>query len=152
MGDEDEEKVEEVKEEKGVLKNTGILNLKDFTEEDLVELKEIKNIGILVVPKKLAGKILGMAKNTGIVVFYTEGSKLYMGKTMLDAETLKNFDEAVDIIQVGKLVVENDVTAELIRQKIKSIRNYGKVDVPRNVYGVLMTKVMENAGTIEKIE
>ena len=156
MKEENEEDVEDDEEEEraraGVLKNTGILNFKDYTEEVIDELRTIKNTGILIVPKKLAGKILGKAKNTGIIVLYTEGSKLYMGATVLDADSLKSFKKPVNITQLGKLSFEDDVTSELIKEKIESISNYGKINVSKDIYGQLMAKVTENAGKIEKIE
>jgi len=139
--------------EEGVIKNVGVLNLKDITEEEIEKIKGIQNIGVLIVPEKFMGRISAkMTKNVGVIVPYVEGMRLYIGKTGISADTLKNLKEPIAILQAGKLVFEEDVTPELIQEKIKDYRNYGKTVVPPNAYGALMSKCSENMGKIDRTE
>jgi len=139
--------------EEGVVKNVGVLNLKDLSEEEIERIKRIENVGMIIAPKELIGKISAkIAKNVGVTVPYVEGMRIYCGDTSINADTLRSLEEPVDILQAGKLVFEKDVTPELIREKVKSYRNYGKTEIPSNAHGALMSKCLENMGKIEKTE
>lgn len=146
---EEEEEVE-TKIEAGVLKNVGVLNLKDIPEEGIIGLRAIKNTGILIVPKNLMGKLADIKlENVGVFVPYVEGMRIYAGKTLMNADMLKSLEEPINILQAGKLQISDDVTPELIMQKIKEVRNYGKITVPtEEIHGALMAKVTENMGKI----
>jgi hypothetical protein len=153
MGSESEKKAMKGKFKEGIIENVGVLNLKDVTEEDIERIKGIKNVGLIIAPKELMGKISAkITENVGVTVPYIEGMRLYVGETSIGASTLENLEEPVDILQAGRLVFEKDVTPELILSKVKSFRNYGKTEVPSNAHGALMAKCIENMGKIEKIE
>jgi hypothetical protein len=149
MEEKHEEKREGAKE--GFIENVGILNLKDVKEEDIEQMKRIKNVGVILAPKELIGKISAkIVSNVGVIVPYVEGMRLYIGKTSVNADMLRALEEPVDILQAGKLFIEQDVNPELILQKIKSFRNYGKTVVPtKETLGALMAKCIENMGKIE---
>ncbi|MBS7636492.1 hypothetical protein KEJ37_04010 [Candidatus Bathyarchaeota archaeon] len=49
---------------------------------------------------------------------------------------------------VNACVLEKNVTPELISQKIKEIRNYGKIIVPRVSFGPVISKISQNAGKL----
>ena len=135
----------------GYLENVGVLNLKDITKEELANIKGIKNIGVIIVPKALMGKFAAkLTKNIGVIVPYEEGMRLYTGKTIFDAETMRQFTTPIDFIQAGKLTLEDDVTPELISQKIQRFINYGKISVPTAAFGAFMAKCEENMGMIVK--
>lgn len=142
----------EKEKEEGVLKNTGVLNLKDATQEEIEHIKKIKNVGVIIVPEKFIGMISAKMENVGVVVPYKEGLRIYAGKSKLNADTLKNVEGSMGIINAGRLMIEKDATAELINQKISEIKNYGKIIVPRIIYGALMSKVSDNMGKIEVLE
>ena len=128
-----------------------MLNFKDITEEELTNIKDIRNVGVIIVPKALLGTLSAkLTKNIGVIVPYGEGMRLYTGKTTFDAETLRQFTTPIEFIQVGTLTLEDDVTPELVSQKIQRVINYGKISVPAAAYGAFMVKCEENMGTIDK--
>jgi len=147
-GEPEKERPPEIK--AGVLKNVGVLNLKDMTEEDLKDLKAIKNTGVLIMPKELIGRLAQLdVKNVGVLVPYVKGMRVYAGRTTINADMLKALEEPISIIQAGKMDISGDVTPELIKEKIAELRNYGKITAPtRELYGALMAKVTENIGKI----
>ncbi|MGB9741204.1 MAG: hypothetical protein ACP5IM_06575 [Candidatus Bathyarchaeia archaeon] len=136
----------------GIIKNTGILDLKNITEEEIERVKEIENVGVLIIPEKFIGRISAKTKNVGVIAPYKEGMKLYSGKSTIDDNVLKSIKQPMSIINVGKLVIEKKTTSELISQKIEEVRNYGKIIVPKHIYGALMSKISENHGSIEVLE
>jgi len=142
----------EEKTEEGVIKNTGVLDLSSAVEEEIERIKKIKNAGVVIVPEKFIGRVSTKMENVGVVVPYREGMKLYSGESRLNADTLKSVEEPISIINAGRLFVEKNVTTELILQKIREIRNYGKIIAPKLNYGALMSKISQNAGKIEILE
>jgi hypothetical protein len=142
----------ESKTEEGTIENAGILDLSNATEEEIERIKKISNAGVVIVPEKFIGRISAKIKNAGVVVPYREGMKLFSGETKLNADALASAEESISIINAGKLFIEKNVTPELIAQKIKEIRNYGKIIAPRLNYGALVSKVSQNAGKIEILE
>jgi DNA-binding transcriptional regulator/RsmH inhibitor MraZ len=142
----------EEKREEGIIKNTGVLDLKSVTEEEVERIKGIENVGVMIVPEKFVGRLSAKTKNVGVVIPYKEGLRLYSGKSTINDETLKSFEEPIGIINAGKLLIEKKTTTELITQKIKEIRNYGKIIVPKHVRGALTSKITENHGKIEVLE
>jgi hypothetical protein len=112
----------EEKREEGIIKNTGVLDLKSVTEEEVERIKGIENVGVMIVPEKFVGRISAKTKNVGVVIPYKEGLRLYSGKSTINDETLKSFEEPIGIINAGKLLIEKKTTTELITQKIKDSR------------------------------
>jgi len=139
-------------EKEGIIENTGVLNLKDITEEEIGRIKKIKNVGVLIVPKNLVGRLSAKIENIGTVVPYEEGVRIYAGKSKINADALNAIEEPISIVNAGKIIIDKTVTAELVRQKIKEIKNYGKIIVPEKTYGALMSKVSENMGKVEMLE
>ncbi|MCK4757244.1 MAG: hypothetical protein KAS67_02205 [Thermoplasmata archaeon] len=133
------------------MKNVGVLNLKNITEEELDSMKPIKNMGVIIVPENLMGKVSAKIKsNVGVTIPYKEGWRLYSGHTEIDNSMLEALDEPIEFIQTGHMTVNEDVDGELLKQKIKAFNNYGHISVPDNIYGIMMAKCMENSGHIGK--
>lgn len=150
MSEEEKEKIEI---EEGVIENVGVLNFKDVSPEDLEKIRLLRNIGLIIVPGELMGKVASIPKeNVGAIIPYIEGAKTYVGEVRISADTLRRFEEPVDIIIVGEAVFEEDVTAELIDEKIKTVRVYGEVVAPAEAYGVFMAKCVEVLGVVNKLE
>jgi hypothetical protein len=132
-------------------KNIGILDLRHATTEDIEKMEEMVNVGVIIVPEELVGKVSSKIKtNIGVIVPYVEGMRIFTGETTFNAAMLEALDEPISFIHAGELTIDSDVTPELIKNKIKSFRNYGETLVPAAAYGALMAKCIENAGEIKK--
>lgn len=146
-----EEKRVEIKE--GVIENVGVLNFKDVSPEDLDKIRFIRNVGVIIVPKELMGKVSAISKkNVGAIVPYTEGIRIYSGEITINADTLRWFKKPADILIAGETKFDEDVTPELIDEKINTIRVYGMAFVPAKTYGAFMAKCVEVAGVVKKLE
>jgi len=133
------------------MKNVGVLNLKDITPEELDRMGEIRNNGIIIAPEELMGRVSSkITKNMGTVVPYKKGWRIYSGSTELSREMLESLGEPIDFIQTGYMEVSKDVTADLIKDKIRSFHNYGQVSATSDTYGILMARCLENYGQISK--
>ncbi len=132
-------------------KNVGVLNLKDITAEELEKMGEIRNAGIIIVPEEYIGRISAkITKNMGTVVPYRKGWRIYSGSTELSKEMLEALEEPIEFVQTGYMEVSKDVTADLIKDKIRSFHNYGHLFATESTYGILMARCLENYGQISK--
>ena len=139
------------KDEGDYMKNVGVLNLKNITEEELDAMKPIKNVGVIIVPEDLMGKVSAKIKsNVGVTIPYKEGWRLYSGHTEIDNSMLEALDEPLEFIQTGHLEFNDDVDAKLLKDKIKAFNNYGHISASEEIYGTLMSKCLENSGHIGK--
>jgi vacuolar-type H+-ATPase subunit E/Vma4 len=133
------------------MKNVGILNLKDITPEELDKMGEIRNMGIIIAPEELMGKISSkVTKNMGTIVPYRKGWRIYSGHTEIDSSMLEALDEPMEFIHTGYMSIAKDVTAVLIKAKVKAFHNYGHISATDETYGILMSKCIENYGEITR--
>ena len=133
------------------LKNLGVMNLKDIDGEGIENMKEIKNLGVIIVPEKYISKISEkVVKNLGIIVPFTEGMRFYSGSTEIDSNMLEALDEPIRILNTGSLSFKENIDGNLIKTKIEEIKNYGHISAPEAVHGFVMSKVTENSGQISK--
>ena len=139
------------KDEGEYMKNVGVLNLKNITEEELDSMKPIKNVGVIIVPEHLMGKVSAKIKsNVGVTIPYKEGWRLYSGSTEIDNSMLEALDEPLEFIQTGHMSISDDVDVDLLKEKVKAFNNYGHISAPNHLYGTLMAKCLENSGHIGK--
>jgi len=133
------------------MKNVGVLNFKDITEEEIEKMGGIKNTGVIIVPEELMSKISAkVVKNIGSIVPYKKGWRIYSGHTEIDSSMLEALDEPLEFIQTGHLEINDDVSSKQIKDKIKAFHNYGHIEATEETYGVLMAKCLENHGHISK--
>jgi hypothetical protein len=141
----------DIQKDDDVIKNLGVLNMKDMTAEELDKIKGIKNLGVMIVPEELMSKVSAkVTKNLGTIVPYRKGWRLYSGHTTINAAMLEALDEPLEFLQTGHLEFDEDVTPELVKENIKAFHNYGHVQATEQTYGVLMAKCLENYGMVSK--
>jgi hypothetical protein len=132
-------------------KNVGILNLKDITPEELDKLGEIRNSGVIIVPEELMGKLSSkVTKNIGEIIPYRKGWRIYSGQTDIDKSMLDALEEPIEFIHIGQMTISKDVTADIVKAKIKAFHNYGHVSATEATYGIIMARCLENYGQISR--
>jgi hypothetical protein len=133
------------------MKNVGILNLKDITAEELDRMGEIRNSGVIIVPEELMGRLTSkVTKNMGEIIPYKKGWRIYSGQTDIDRSMLDALEEPIEFIHFGQLSIGKDVTADMVKAKVKAFHNYGHVSATEETYGILMARCLENYGQISK--
>ncbi|MDD4308602.1 MAG: hypothetical protein PHU53_07330, partial [Thermoplasmata archaeon] len=132
-------------------RNIGVLNLKDITPEELDKMGEIRNSGVIIAPEELIGRISAkISKNMGTIVAYKKGWRIYSGYMEFDKAMLEALEDPIEFISIGYLSIEKDVTADLLKTKIKAFHNYGQVSATEETYGIIKSKCLENYGQISK--
>ncbi len=72
-----------------------------------------------------------------------------LGSTILTQEQLGNMPDGVKYVNLGKLVVAESVSEELLAQKIAVYENRGKTRGPANLLGILQACCPNNLGKFE---
>ncbi|WP_350344786.1 hypothetical protein PRVXT_001226 [Proteinivorax tanatarense] len=105
--------------------------------------------GIIACPNKIVECIFDICQDpqTEIITYegemITNNSKLNISESMLKYKT-----ESVAIINFGKIEVDDDVSEELLNEKIEKFYNYGKILADEKHLGIIHGKAKTNAGLI----
>ncbi|MBI3971158.1 MAG: hypothetical protein HY332_07690 [Chloroflexi bacterium] len=134
----------------GEIKNLGVLDLTAMrSPEELDRITAIRNVGVVLVPESLAGKLATIPiSSTGATVAIPEGQhvRLLTGQTLMGGEALANpaGEESNVLVVVGQLVLTSPVERVGYRQLIA----IGQVVAPRGSEGPLgagMTRLIGQA-------
>lgn len=143
--------------------NFGHLTIADDVPEELLDQKigSVANFGHVTGPEHLVTKLeercdtnfgaFGAAADEDDENEHDDGRpKLQnLGSTILTQEQLANMPDGVRYSNLGKLVVSESVSEELLAQKIAVYENLGKTQGPANLLGILQARCPENLGKFE---
>ncbi|NBG89417.1 hypothetical protein [Isachenkonia alkalipeptolytica] len=116
-------------------------------EEVQGHLRDIKGRE-LYVPKGEKEAYKKLAGDMEIKTFNPEAVENY-ANLVVDGNYLKG-KENIEIENYGALEFTERITEEEIAKGIKSIKNYGKIQCPKEIYGILSQKVAENYGILNR--
>lgn len=131
----------------GEIKNLGHLDLTSMkSEEDLDRIKSIENVGSILVPESLMGRLAGIPmKNVGSTIPIPEGEnvRLLTGQMKLTGEALANPGGEEDVLVVtGQLIITTPVERVGYRRLIIS----GQVIAPEGSEAALGAGVTRLTG------
>jgi hypothetical protein len=90
----------------------------------------------------------GLTRLAGNIVYYQGNPRIFSGRDQLSREFFEYLDPGQSLIFSGHVTIEDDVTPELLRQKVTSIVVSGKVEAPRALIPVLQFLATEKSGVI----
>jgi len=125
------------------IQNVNILDLRKTTKETFDKIKIIKNVNVLLVSHETASYLLGIpSKNVNIVVEIPADAETVpcMSQITVNANYLAHAASRKFLIVVGRILVEPDVTPELIDEHLAGIALVGKLICPESVVGALHSK------------
>jgi len=104
------------KEQGREIKNVGLLDLTSMKMEELSNITAIKNVGAILVPESLVGKLASiMTKNVGLIVPLRDGENVkphvLMGSVQMTGEALENptGGDSNILVVMGSLVITTPV-------------------------------------------
>jgi len=98
----------------------------------------------LFVPEGEREAYLELAGDMQIKTFNPDATENY-AKLVVNSNYLQG-RENIEIENYGVLEFKEELTGEQIESGIKSIKNYGKVQCSKEIYGILSQKITENYG------
>ncbi|MGI6207094.1 MAG: hypothetical protein ACOYEW_02675 [Anaerolineae bacterium] len=119
-----------------------------------VGYRELHVIGQLLAQRgseaALAPKI---AKLIGSVIYLRdlENARLIMGKERIGRAFLELLPRPSPLVVIGKLILEPDTPADLLREKVPEIALMGKIEAPAELVPLLQVLATEKQGVIEAV-
>ena len=106
------------------IKNIGLLDLTSATKESLRGATQMKNIGMILLSEDSADILKDISmKNVGSTVTVPKSEydvNTIMGEGTINKQYLESIKDKLILVVMGHLHIENDVTNELIKEKIEN--------------------------------
>lgn len=142
-----------------LIKNIGILDARKASSEQIESIGRLNNIGCLVIgtQNKAAFMKTGM-QNVGRMLELDDSYRVHTGPLHISAAMLEGTDKPLRYCVVGPLTVDQDVSPELMQQKLEGICLIGPASVPEKLYGTFMsiakdiTGIVSVASSVGKLE
>lgn len=127
------------------IKNIGVLDIREISEEVAEKITEIKNIGMLIESDK-SQVLLKDAKKTniGATLKIPSDKKISLvmqnGSLEVDKEFLEGIEEQAAFLVNGELVFKSDIDINLLKEKLFTILVNGELICPRKLSGAIQSK------------
>ena len=125
------------------VKNVNILDLRKTPKETFDKIRLIKNVNLLLLSPETAGYLPGIpSKNINAVVEVPAEAEIVtcMSHLTINASYFSGVEFQKYLVVMGRVIVEPDVTSELIDEKLAGIALMGKLICPESVVGQLHSK------------
>ena len=133
--------------------NIGMLDVREIEEEIANEISSIENIGVFIESdesKKLLKHVKKQNIGTSLNIPLNKDLKIVTnnGRMKIDREYLEGIDGAMVILINGELRFMDDVSSQLINEKIYSIMLNGRLICPKSISGMISSKATINGSTV----
>ena len=114
-----------------------------------VGYQHIAVVGTVLAPPESEAALSGRVTSIGSgVVYYTAPPRVFDGKDAFPSTFFEYLDEPITLVLSGSFAIEDDVTPELLKQKVAGIVLSGKLTAPRQLVGVIQALTLAKSGTI----
>ena len=111
--------------------------------------RQLMALGPVVVSRDTPSELLGRIDAlSGQLVTYTAPVRAFEGKDHFSAGFFELFEQPITLVLDGKFSIDDDVTPELLRQKIAGIVLDGKLTAPRRLVPMLQVLCIARDGKI----
>lgn len=135
----------------GVIRNIGLLDTRNITEEMAKEITEIKNIGSIVENNK-SRELLVKAKkqNIGLSIKISDEAELIIrnGKLEIDNDFLKYLKNKIAIMINGVVIFKKDIDIDILDEKLEIVNINGKLISPKELSGIVNSRSQINGISI----
>lgn len=137
--------------------NFGELTIADDVEQDLLDRKigKVTNFGEVTGPAELLSMLEARCE-TNFGEFAGEGARAgaehefsNLGKSVLTEEQLRRMPDGATYSNLGKLTIAENVSEELLAEKIAVFKNLGNTEAPAHLLAVLQARCPENLGNFK---
>lgn len=133
--------------------NIGMLDVREIEEEIANKISAIENIGVFIESdesKKLLKHVKKQNIGTSLKIPLNKDLKIISnnGRMKIDREYLEGIDGQVVILVNGELRFTQEVSSELINEKIYLIMLNGRLICPKNISGTISSKATINGSAL----
>jgi hypothetical protein len=90
----------------------------------------------------------GITRQTGQVIYYPPGARIFIGEDRFSAAFFELLDEPLTMLLVGDYRIAPDVTVELLRAKVRRILLVGELHAPAALVPILQVLTTDKFGEI----
>jgi hypothetical protein len=106
-------------------------------------------VGHIVAPQGseevIAGRLVSLSSET---VFYSAAPRVFVGKDTFSGAFFELLDEPMTLVLDGKFVFDDDVSPDLLKQKVSAIVLHGKITAPKPLVPMLQLLTIARDGPI----
>lgn len=114
-----------------------------------VGYKEIRIVGQLVAPRDSQAAISAkLTQITGQALYVPANSRFVMGKESFSQEFFELLPRPTPLAIMGTVTIEDDVTKEMLREKIPEIVLMGRISAPKELVPLLNVLTEDKLGEI----
>jgi hypothetical protein len=134
-------------EQKKHIRNVGVLDLRNTTEESVAGIGSVGNVGVILYTRKTA-PLLTRFKigNVGASIEVPAGAILINGQISFNRAYFADLTEPLVLVVNGQVWVEADVHPEDVERSIEALYINGQIFYPRGLAGVLQSKILQING------
>jgi len=115
-----------------------------------VGFKSIRVVGQLLAPKGSETALASAVSDlSGQVVYYPVGARFFLGHESFSREFLELLPRPTPLLILGAGVIEDDVTLELMKEKIPEIALMGNLSVPKHLAALAQVLTIQKMGSID---
>jgi hypothetical protein len=133
-------------EQKKIIHNLNILDLRNATEESVAEIGEIRNLNLLICSKETAHLVTRIkVGNLNSTVQVPADVKQVMGQVIITRDYFKG-QESTFLFAMGQIIIEPDVVAEDLEAALDGLIVMGQFIYPEHLAGVIRAKAGQVTG------
>jgi hypothetical protein len=116
---------------------------------EVVGFQHLVALGAVIAPREAESALAGRVTSLGPgVLYYSAPPRVFDGKETFYGGFFELLDEPITLVLDGKFTFADDVTPELLKQKVREIIFDGKLYAPRSLVGVLQVLATQRDGRI----
>ena len=132
------------------ISNVVNLDIRTATEEAVARIKKISNVVNLIYSPETAYLISRLnISNVVNPIEVAADAKMHHGRVVLKHATFQNRTEPLDVVVLGEVIVDADVTTEDIESGLKRLSVSGQLLCPDHVAGVVDAKLGTLRGPLQ---
>lgn len=116
--------------------------------DDAVGFQRVIATGQLIAPRASEATLLPVLSIEGQIAWYDGDPRFFVGTERFSRGFLELFDEPFSLVLIGSFTIGDDVSPELLREKVSHITLIGKLEAPAEVVAVLQFLTTEKHGVI----
>ncbi len=117
------------------------------------KLAEAHIVGTVIACEGVYGALMGIAEVTGVSVVLADGARSVvrsLGDNELTQDYLSRLEDGATYINVGTTTIAEDVSEEMLSQKIAAYHNVGSTVGPKRLLSLLKTRCATNLGNFSE--
>jgi hypothetical protein len=119
------------------------------TPVESVGFREIYMVGQIFAPRGSESALTAQSKNlVGQCFYYPQGARFFMGHDSLGAAFFQYLEQPAAIVVMGHLEFEDDVTPQILREKVPEILLFGHIEASRELVPMVQVLATEKHGEI----